>query len=414
MLPAELQFEIRVAFRHLLSGGTQTVLTISAVAAGVVIVIFMTSLIMGLHRHLTEQLTQSIPHIRVAPRDVIAASGGLLPSNGLLISRRLQQRAAPRQQLIDDASQTMNAIEQIPGVTLVLPVASGQGFLAKGGAPIGVNLTGADPELEDRITSLSDNILQGHYSGLAADEVVIDADAAHDLNVTVGDRIKVSSSAGGSEWLSVAGIYGGEMGRGSAYVTLRSGQSLFKLGTAANAILVDVEDIYSADRIAKRIAALTPYDAKAWLNDFPNLVQALHAQSTVAYLISGFSLVASAFAIAAILIVSVLRKAKQIGILKSMGARRRQIRRIFVFEGLGIALVGSSIGAVLAVIMLRLLMLIQQPVLHEGEKAQPLFPNLILPGYIAIGMIAAIVTTVVAAWLPARNASNLNPIEVLR
>lgn len=413
MLSAELQFELRVAVRHLRSGGTQTLLTISAVAAGVVIVVFITSLILGLHRHITQQLTQSIPHIRVVPRNVVE-SGGLLEANGAPISRRVQQRAAPRLQSIDDAPQTTIAIRQVPGITLIVPVAAGQGFLEKGGAPIGVNVTGADPDLEDGITSLSNNILQGHYRGLAADAIVIDADAAQELNVGIGDRVKLSSSVGGAEWLSIAGIYGGEMGRGAAYVTLRTGQSLFKLGTSVNAMLVDVNDIYRADRTAARIAALVPYDAKPWLEDFPNIVQALQAQAAVAYIISVFSLIASAFAIAAILIVSVLRKAKQIGILKSMGARKRQIRRIFVFEGLGIALLGSTIGAVFAVVLLRLLMLIQQPVLHEGEKAQPLFPIIIQPGYVAIAMLAAIATTVIAAWLPARNAANLNPVEVMR
>jgi lipoprotein-releasing system permease protein len=134
----------------------------------------------------------------------------------------------------------------------------------------------------------------------------------------------------------------------------------------------------------------------------------------VAYIISAFSLVASAFAIAAILIVSVLRKAKQIGILKSMGARRAQIRRIFVLEGLGIAILGSTSGAAIAIALLRLLMLIEQPIRYAGEKPQSLFPIVILPLYVAVAMIAAILTTVFAAWLPARNAANLNPVEVMR
>lgn len=408
------EFEFRVAVRHLRAGGAQTWLTVSAVAAGVVIVVFITSLILGLHRHITTQLTQSIPHIRVTPRDLLPASSGLMfPGDGL-ISRRVQQRAAPRQQTIDNAGQTIAAIAQIPDVTLIVPVSSGQGFLAKGGAPLGVNVVGADPELEDRMTALSQNIIQGHYRGLASDQIVIDADAAQELGVSIGDRVKLTTSEGGAEWLTVAGIYAGEMGRGTAYVTLRTGQSLFKIGTSVNSILVDVSDIYGADRIATRIAALVPYDAKAWLDDFPNIVQALQAQAAVAYIISAFSLVASAFAIAAILIVSVLRKAKQIGILKSMGARRAQIRRIFVLEGLGIAIMGSTSGAAIALALLRLLMLIEQPVRYAGEKPQSLFPIVILPLYVAIAMIAAILTTVFAAWLPARNAANLNPVEVMR
>lgn len=407
-------FELRVAVRHLRAGGAQTWLTISAVAAGVVIVVFITSLILGLHRHITEQLTQSIPHIRVAPRELRPITAPMIGPGDPLTSRRIQQRAAPEKQTIDNVPETIRAIRQLPGITLIVPVSSGQGFLAKGGAPLAVNVVGADPYLEDRLTALSNNIIQGHYVGLAPDQIVIDADAAKELAVTIGDRVKLTTSVGGSDWLTIAGIYAGEMGRGTAYVTLRTGQSLFRVGTSVNAILVDVQDIYAADRIASRITALVPYDAKAWLEDFPNIVQALKAQAAVAYIISAFSLVASAFAIAAILIVSVLRKAKQIGILMSMGARRAQIRRIFIFEGLGIALLGSSVGAAVAIGFLRLLMLIEQPIRFAGEKPQSLFPIVIMPAYIIIAMAAAILTTVMAAWLPARNAANLNPVEVMR
>lgn len=408
-----LPFETRVAVRHLRAGGAQTWLTISAVAAGVVIVVFITCLIFGLQRHITQQLTQSIPHIRVAPLD-LRPPPALIRSNRTSVSRRLQQRAGPEQETIDNAQQTIDSIRRIDGVTLIVPVSSGQGFLAKGGAPIGVNVVGADPELEDRLIALSGNIIAGRYRGLAADQVVIDADAAKELAAGIGDRVRVTTSMGGSEWLTIAGIYAGEMSRGTAYVTLRTGQSLFKVGTSVNTILVDVRDIYAAGTIAARIKALVPYDAKAWLDDFPNILQALKAQAAVAYIISAFSLVASAFAIAAILIVSVLRKAKQIGILKSMGARRSQIRRIFILEGLGIALAGSTAGALFAVAVLRVLLLIEQPVRFAGEKPQSLFPIVIAPEYVAIAMTAAIVTTIVAAWLPARNAANLNPVEIMR
>ena len=137
-------------------------------------------------------------------------------------------------------------------------------------------------------------------------------------------------------------------------------------------------------------------------------------QTASAYLISAFSLAASAFAIASILIVSVLQKSKQIGILKSMGARRNQILRAFILEGLGIALVGSGVGAAVGMTIVYLLSLIEQPVTRVGQPPEQLFPVAILPWYIALAMLAAIGATVLAAWLPARRAARLNPVEVIR
>jgi lipoprotein-releasing system permease protein len=140
----------------------------------------------------------------------------------------------------------------------------------------------------------------------------------------------------------------------------------------------------------------------------------LTMQTASAYLISAFSLVASAFAIASILIVSVLQKSKQIGILKSMGARRRQILRAFVFEGLGIALVGSTVGASVGITIVYLLSLIEQPVTRVGQTPEQLFPVAILPWYIMVAMLAATGATVLAALLPARHAARLNPVDAIR
>ncbi len=93
-------------------------------------------------------------------------------------------------------------------------------------------------------------------------------------------------------------------------------------------------------------------------------------QTASAYLNSVFSLVASAFAIASILIVSVLQESKQIGILKSMGARRSQILRAFILEGFGIVLVGSGVGAAVGVTIVYLLSLIEQSVTRVGQPPE--------------------------------------------
>ena len=147
---------------------------------------------------------------------------------------------------------------------------------------------------------------------------MIDYELAKDLSVSVGDRIRVTSSAGNTDSLMVAGIYSRGQGRGGAYVTLRTGQSLFGMGNSVNVILVKVYELFGSDEVADRIQSLIPHEARSWSREFGQFVSSLTAQSASAYLISTFSLIASSFAIASVLIVSVLQKSKQIGILKSM------------------------------------------------------------------------------------------------
>lgn len=315
---------------------------------------------------------------------------------------------------IDNWPHVVETVRALPNVRAVAPVVSGQAFVSKGANPIGTAVVGADPDLQNVITPVTKDLISGKYLGLRSDEIVIDAELAEDLDVTTGERIRVTSGTNASDSFTVAGIYSRGQGRGSAYVTLRTGQSLFGYGTSVNVVYVKLINIYEADSVADRIMALLPYEAKSWTREFPQFLSSLQVQTASAYLISAFSLIASGFAIAAVLIVSVLQKSKQIGILKSMGTRRRQILRVFILEGLGVAIVGSLLGLVVGVTIVLLLSLFDQPVTRIGQTPEQLFPVRILPFYLGLAMIAAIISTVVAAVLPARRAAKMNPVDVMR
>ncbi len=330
-----------------------------------------------------------------------------------LTSTRIEQQA-PQLKNIENWAQVVQVVGKLPNVRVVAPAVSGQGFLSKGGNPVGVQIVGADPELQNEVATVTKSMVAGHYIGLASDEIVIDDRAAEDLNVEVGSRVRLSASTGASDSFTVAGIYSSGAGRGSAYVTLRTAQSLFNLGTAVTSIYVKLFDVFAADEAADRILARFPYKTESWSRQNPEFLTALKAQGTTAYLISAFSLIASSFSIAAVLIVSVLRKSKQIGILKSMGARRQQILLIFILESLSIAIIGSIIGAITGTMLVYLLSLIEQPATRAGRLPEPVFPIFISPAFILVAMFAAIVATVLAAVLPARRAARLNPVDVMR
>jgi lipoprotein-releasing system permease protein len=414
MAPKVLRFELRLAIRHLRAGGGQTLLVISAVAAGVIVVIFITALIFGLRQKLTVLLIEAIPHITIEVEEMTPTPLADIPgiTSGPTSSRIEQQ--APQQKHIDNWAQVTNVVSRLPNVRLAAPVVSKLGFASKGGNPVGVTVVGAEPALQDQVTPVSKKLIAGRYLGLSSEEIVIDTKLAADLGVTIGDRIRLTSSTGDTDSFTIAGIYSRGQGRGDAYVTLRTAQSLFGLGTSVNTIFVKLVDVFTADRTADHIMSLLPYTAKSWSREFPSFVSSLKMQAAVAYLTSVFSLITSAFAIASVLIVSVLQKSRQIGILKSMGARRRQILTVFILEGLGVALVGSVLGALVGTSIVYLLSLIKQPVIEVGREPEQLFPVAVLPVYITLAILAAIVATVMAAWLPARRAARLNPVDVIR
>jgi len=414
LIPRTLRFEAKLALRHLKTGGGQTLLTVGAVAAGVIVIIFLTALIFGMREKVTKVLTESISHVTVKVRDVEPVPLSVLQDSGTSMSSSRMEKQAPQLKYIDDWQHAFDVIRTVPNVRIALPAIQGHGFASKGGNPIGVTITGADPAQQDEVSPVSKDLIAGKYLGLESDAVVVDYELAKDLAVSVGDRIRISSSFGNTESFSIAGIYSRGQGRGEAYVTLRTGQSLFGTGNSVNVILVKVKDLFRSDEVADRIQSLVPYEARSWSREYPSFVSSLTVQAASAYLISGFSLIASSFAIASVLIVSVLQKSKQIGILKSIGATRSQILRVFTMEGLAIALGGSFSGAVVGSVIVYLISLPRQSTGRPGHVPDQLFPVAILPAYIFGAMVAAIIATVMAAWFPARRAAKMNPVDVMR
>lgn len=414
LVPRKIRFEAMLAFRHLRTGGGQTALTVGAVAAGVIVVIFITSLIFGLQKKLTITLTESLAHVTIRVREPSPAPLSEITNlQSSMSSSRIEQQA-PQLKYIDNWQHVVDVVRIIPNVRIAVPAVQMQGFASKGGNPVGVTVIGADPAQQDEVSPVTKNLISGKYIGLASDEVVIDYELAKDLNVSTGDRIRISSSTGASDSLTIAGIYSPGRGRGAAYVTLRTAQSLFGLGSSVNVILVKVFHIFGSDEVADRIESLVPYEARSWSREYPSFVSSLTVQQASAYLISIFSLIASSFAISSVLIVSVLQKSRQIGILKSIGAKRRQILMIFSLEGLGIALLGSITGALLGTLIVYLIGLPMQPMTRAGQTPEQLFPVAILPEYIVGAIVAAILSTVIAAWFPARRAARMNPVDVMR
>ena len=170
-----------------------------------------------------------------------------------------------------------------------------------------------------------------------------------------------------------------------------------------------MQDIYSAEAIAQRIAITTGVEADSWIKNSAQFFAAVSAQTTANTAIRFFVGLSVAFGIASVLVVSVVQKSREIGIFRAMGISRGQILRLFLLQGglLGFAgsLAGSGIGAFALFLWQRL---------ARNADGTSLFPLEFDSTMFEIALVLATITGLLAALAPAMRAARLDPVVAIR
>jgi lipoprotein-releasing system permease protein len=200
-----------------------------------------------------------------------------------------------------------------------------------------------------------------------------------------------------------------ELNRRTVVVPLRAAQSLVGLPGGVTNLDLALLDVWTAAQLAERLRPRWPYKVESWQDTNAGLVAALNAQSVSTALIRGVVMVVVVLGIASVLVVSVVQKRREIGILRAMGATQGQVLRVFLLQGAIVGAVGSALGVLLA---LALIWAFTSFV--RGSDGLPLFAITLAPG-LAL-RIAAIATVcgVLAAVAPARRAAKLDPAQAIR
>jgi lipoprotein-releasing system permease protein len=193
------------------------------------------------------------------------------------------------------------------------------------------------------------------------------------------------------------------------FTTLRVAQSLLDLPGSVTQLDLKVADLFGAEVTAQRIAATTGLKAESWMQTNGQLLAGLRNQTVTSRLIRIFVTIIVAVGIASVLVVSVVQKTRQIGILRAMGARRDQVRSIFLLQGGLVGLIGALAGAVLAVVLI----LVFSQIYRNADGSFLIEPR-VEPLLLLSSMLVAFVTGLVSAWLPARRAALMDPVAAIR
>jgi lipoprotein-releasing system permease protein len=293
----------------------------------------------------------------------------------------------------------------------------GSGFAGRGAKKVGAVVIGITPRQYARVTSLRKHIVEGRFGEVDQKNAAIGVQMAEDLGAVIGSRIRITSDEGVNQTFRVAAIFDlgiDQANKSTVYVGLSAAQAMFKIGKNVTTIDVRARSIFKADKIAAEIRNFSPLLVTSWMTSNKAFLDTLKMQSSASMLVQAMTLLASAFGVASVMIVFVVQKARDIGILKSMGATSGQIRRIFIFEGLGVgvggAVIGSGVGTGLCFLVKNLLV----PGQTFGGKPATIVPMEWDVVYVLLASAVAIVMGLMSSVVPAHRAARLSPVEAIR
>ncbi|MBW1708681.1 MAG: lipoprotein-releasing ABC transporter permease subunit [Deltaproteobacteria bacterium] len=411
-----MAFETFIAWRYFKAKRKQafisliTVISLAGVAVGVAALIVVLSVMSGVQETWKEKILGVNSHV------VILKYG----------------------RSMENYKEMLPEVREVKGVLSAEPFIYSQVMLSALGGVSGAILRGVDPVLTGQVGHLSKSITSGRLSELAGKAgspgedlgtIILGQELARTLGVILGDTIKVISPMGKITPLGgrtpqtrnfkVVGLFKSGMYEYDStlvYVSLSQAQDFLNLGPTVTGLEVKVNDIYMADKIKGAILQRLGqgYWARDWMEMNRNLFWALKLEKFAMFVILLLIVLVAAFNIVSTLIIVVMEKAKDIAILKSMGATGFSIMKIFVFQGLVIGVIGTLFGlagGVLLCDVLRRYQFIKIP--RDIYYIDTLPVRMEAPDVILV-ILMAVVISFLATLYPAWRASRLKPVEALR
>jgi lipoprotein-releasing system permease protein len=382
-------FELKVALRFLKEGRGQTVFILLGIAVGVAVQVFLNTLITGLQEDLVNQTVGNSSHIWIEGKSDFDTETNLLEWDNII-------------EIIDNRED----------IAAISPLVEGNGFIVTNAEAVPIQLKGIELDQADAIYNIISR-LDVRLTSLSGNQVLIGQGIAEEYGISTEDVIRLSLPNGIVQNYAVAGIF--DLGNSVSNNTwvmmdIKQAQKILGLGNKISKIEMQINEIFDAEIIAEELdGRFINVRVDNWIQSNSSLLSALRSQSSSSIMIQVFVLLAITLGIASVLAVSVVQKSKQLGILKAMGTKNKHASRIFLLQGALLGLLGALLGAGFG--MLLIYGFLYGTSIGTGV---PLFPlSIEYTSILVIGGIAVVSSTIAAA-IPARKTARLNAVEVIR
>lgn len=404
-----MNWQLLVSLRYLTSKHKEkfisaiSLISILGVAIGVAALIIVIAVMSGFDEDLRDKIVGTYSHIEVV------SDYGVSPSAEFM-DRILKTRH------VSSASYFLNT----------------QALIRYNDNVTGVVVKGIVPKDEVRVSRLGEYMSAGSLD-MAGSGIVIGSELADKLDARIGDHVSLISPSSvelkeikfpgtfkvEGKSFRVAGIFKSgmyEYDMNLVYMDISDAQKLAGVKALASGVSVRVDNALEVDSVkrALQVGLGLPYDVRTWVDQNKNLLAALKLEKTVMFIILTLIVMVACFNIASALIMTVLEKTKDIGILKAVGATRINVTAIFAFQGALIGIIGTFLGTSLGIAACYLLGTYKFISLPKEVYYIDKLPVKLDAGDIYLIVISSILISLVATIYPAYKASRLNPVEALR
>jgi len=404
-----MSFELFVAKRYLTARRKQafisviTFISALGITIGVMALIIAIALITGFQNDVQEKILGSTSHIMV---------------------RNYSERG------LTDYDNLMSQIMALDDVISASPVIFETVLLSGAIKNDGAMLRGIDFDLEKKASLWLQDLEMGNLPtpGAKREGILIGRDLAFSIGVRVGGTIDVLTTAPRLSPLGAlpkrkrfivtglfqTGLY--EFDSKAVLVSLEAAQKMFNLEDRINIIHVRIEDIFKASKVAQEIKEFLPPDTWAitWMELNKSLFSALKLEKQLMFFTITLIVIVAALNIIATLILMVMEKTRDIGILKAMGANAGSIRKIFFLQGAMIGIIGTGLGAILGLIWCWLANTFQLIKVPQDIYQIPFVPFRIQPLDLMMIVGVTLLVSLLSTLFPSHRASRVDPVDALK